>query len=104
MCADGHLNSTRAAEQGRGRPCYSAIEIRLDMDMQGHIEHSIITANREENADLFLSYRKKNEFPPWSLTNLYQVDLATLTLTRKQKRLFVDLSFVYLHIWTDNVL
>ncbi len=46
VCADVHLNSTRAAVECRGSPGYSAVAIGLNMDMQGHIKHPVITANR----------------------------------------------------------
>lgn len=47
VCVDVHLNSTRAAVECRGSPGYFAITVSLNMDVQGHIKHPIITANRD---------------------------------------------------------
>lgn len=44
---DAHLNSARAAvERGRS-PGDSAITVNLNMDVEGHIEHPVVAANRD---------------------------------------------------------
>lgn len=40
-----HLYSTRTAEESRGRPGYPAVAVNLDVDLQRHFKHSIVTAN-----------------------------------------------------------
>lgn len=47
VCVGVHLNSARAAVECRRSPGYSAVTISLNMDMQGHIKHPVITANRD---------------------------------------------------------
>lgn len=65
VSVDVHLYSTGAAvECGRG-PGYSAVTVNLNVDMQSHIKHPVIAANREwEEYDL-----KKN---PW-IFNLWHI-------------------------------
>lgn len=42
---DVHLYSTRTAVESRGSPGYPAVAINLDVDLQRHFKHSIVTAN-----------------------------------------------------------
>lgn len=44
-----HLHSAGAAVECRGSPSYLSITVGLNVDMQGHIKHPIITTNKDSN-------------------------------------------------------
>lgn len=52
-----HLYSTWAAVECRGSPSYPPSTVSLNMDMQGHIEHPIIAANRDFHMQIAIQHR-----------------------------------------------
>lgn len=40
-----HLHAARTAVESRGGPGHPAVAVNLDVDLQRHLKHSIITAN-----------------------------------------------------------
>lgn len=42
-----HLYSTGAAVESRGRPRDPAGTVDLNVDVQGHVKHAVVTANKE---------------------------------------------------------
>lgn len=53
-----HLDSTGAAVESGGRPCYPAVTVNLNVDLKGNVEHAVITANRhtKETFTAFTSF------------------------------------------------
>lgn len=55
--ADVDLDSTGAAVERRRRPGYPAVAVNLDVHVQGHIEHTVIAANKDGEEHSFFYLR-----------------------------------------------